>query len=149
VVTLIVVGIVAAIFDGGPPAQPKLPVPNGYDDLVRAGSMVKGRWSPRLTSLGGNLERLRAALEPNKAVLDLARIGLGRECMVPIERSRDSQGELAPNQAIRAVSALLQAEAMLFEADGRFVEASRSWRDKLALGQAVTQGGMGSDVDLG
>jgi hypothetical protein len=149
-VASIVVAIGAVIMDGGQPATPKLPVPNGYDDLVQAGSMVKGRGGPTRPAMGGrDLVRLRAAVEANKAALDLARIGLGRECMVPIEDARNSPGEQAPDQAIRSVSALLHAEAMLFQADGRFLEASRSWRDKLALGQVVTQGGLGNDVDLG
>jgi len=38
---------------------------------------------------------------------------------------------------------------IVLEADGRFLDASKTYRDKLAFGQAITQGGMGTDVQIG
>lgn len=129
---------------------PKLPDPNGYDDFVKAGRMVKGEWPAKGNLAKAPVPDVRAFVEANKAVLDLARIGLGSECMVPIENN--SQGlekhheEIGP---VRAVGRLLNGEGIVAEADGRIADAARAWLDEMALGQAVTQGGMGTDQAVG
>ncbi len=135
---------------GRQPPSPKLPDPNGYDDIVRAGSLVKGAWPNKGDFAKAAVSDVRAFVEANKATLDLARVGLGRECMVPLENSQAGlEKHFEAMSPIRAVGRLLQGEAQVAEADGRIVDASKAYRDELALGQAVTQGGMGNDQQVG
>ena len=149
VATAIIVAVVVATSVGGRPPPPRLPNPNGYDDLIRAGSLAKGDW-PHKNMNRPDIAEIRPLVEANKAALDLARVGLGRECVVPIENSQEGLGKhIEAMRPIRMLSTLFQAEAMVLEADGRFLEASKTYRDQLALGQAITQGGMGNDMLMG
>jgi hypothetical protein len=150
---VLVLGIATAIVAlnaGKGSRPPKLPVPNGYDDLARAGSLITGDWPNKGDLRKADPQDLRPFVASNQAVLDLARLGLSRECMVPLE---DDQQALTRYYAalgyVRNVSRLLLGEGRLLEADQRFVEASRSYRDILALGQAISQGGMALDAQLG
>ena len=147
----ILIGVVVAFSVGGRAAPaPKLPDPNGYDDFVKAGRLVKGEWPNKGDFAKAEVSQLKTFVEANQATVDLARVGLGRECMVPLE---NSQAGLATHfehlTPIRAVGRLLQGSAIVAEGEGRIVEASRAYRDELALGQAVTQGGVGVDQSIG
>ena len=125
--------------------RPKLPDPNGYDDLVRAGSMIRGDVARTgATSPGPTSPRSGAFVEANKAALDLARVGLGREMPGPASRNpgRALPSRSRPSADSEAVAGCSRAEAIVAEADGRIADASRSYRDEIALGQAMTQGGM-------
>jgi hypothetical protein len=145
-----VVGIVIASSVGLRPSSPKLPNPNGYDDIVRAGSVIKGTWPNKGDLAKAPVPDVRAFVQANKATLDLARVGLGRECMVPLENSQEGfDKHIEALGPIRNVGRLLWGEALIAEADGRIVDASKGYRDDLALGQAVTQGGMGIDQQGG
>ena len=145
----IVGAIVVATSVGGRPASPKLPNPNGYDDLIRAGSLAKGDWQ-HTNMARPDLAAFRSLVEANKAALDLARVGLGRECVVPIENTLEGVGKhIESVRPIFQLSRLFQAEGIVLEADCRFLDASKSYRDKLALGQAITQGAMGNDLQIG
>ncbi len=151
VLTVLVGGVVTALSVGrGPTSTPKLPNPNGYDDIVKAGSLVKGPWPNKGDLARATVPEIRAFVEANKATLDLARVGLDRVCVVPLENSQAGLdkhfNDISP---IRAVGRLLQGEAKVAEADGRIVDASKAYLAQLALGQAVTQGGMAGDLSVG
>jgi hypothetical protein len=149
-VVAILIGVFVALSGGRRPPAQKLPVPNGYDDVVKAGSLVKGAWPGKANLKKAEVPEIRAFVEANKAALDLARVGLGRECVAPIE---DTQAGLNKHiqdiNSFSQIGGLLQAEATVAEADGRVVDASKAYRDKLALGLAMTQGGMGFDMATG
>src|SRR5437764_11495944 len=66
-----------------PPEIPPLPQPNGYDDFVKAGRLRSGRFYDRSMAL----ENLRNLIAENAEALALARLGLTRECRVPINFS--------------------------------------------------------------
>jgi hypothetical protein len=146
----LVFGIAGAIVVSSLNRRPppiKLPDPNGYDDLVKAGALIHGDWPNKGDFAKAKIEEVKAFVVANKASLDLARIGLGRECVAPIENSQAGlEKHLEDLSRIRGVARLLIGEAMVREADGQTVEAVRSYRDVLALGQAMTQGGMAVDL---
>src|SRR5437867_8577546 len=58
-----------------------LPNPNGYDDFVNA---VQAIDRSVLEVPADDLEKLRSLAEKNQRALDLVRIGLSRDCVVPM-----------------------------------------------------------------
>src|SRR5689334_8080603 len=65
------------------PVIPPLPNPNGYDDLVKAGTMVSPN-SVRVSLERTNEAQLRSLVSTNADALALARVGLSRECRMPL-----------------------------------------------------------------
>src|SRR3954462_3540038 len=57
-----------------------LPNPNGYDDLLKAATLVVGDIGKAATL---NVEDLQSLVETNAESLRLVRVGLGRQCSVP------------------------------------------------------------------
>src|SRR4051794_20947606 len=83
---LLVVGSTAAYLTI--PRQPigtLLPIPNGYEDLLKAAisAVPEGRALNQLDD-----DELRNLVNQNRSTLDLARLGLKRECRVPIQYQR-------------------------------------------------------------
>ncbi len=145
------VGFATLAMSRTPQADPfRLPVPNGYDDLVKAGSLREGAW-PHKTDLGkATIDEIRPYVETNRKVLELARVGLGRECIVSIEDSQEGLNKhLDQISKIRDVHRLFDLEGRVLVADGRFAEAAKIYREALELGQVITQGGMAADGQLG
>jgi hypothetical protein len=129
---------------------PRLPDPNGYDDLVRAGSMIQGTWPSKGDLARADVAEVKAFVEANKPALDRARVGLDRECLMPLENSLAGlEKRLDALGRTRSLSRLFQGEAIVAQAEGRVSDAARIDRDSIALGQAMTQGGMGNDVAVG
>ena len=145
-----VFGIAGAIVAMSPARRPppiKMPDPNGYEDLARAGAMIHGDWPNKGDFAKAKLDEVRAFLESNRSSLDLARVGLGRECLSPFENSHAGLGKhMKDFGQIRGVARLLTGEGIVRQADGQTVEAVRSYRDVLALGQAMAQGGVLLDL---
>src|SRR5208282_1451500 len=67
---------------GRAPVRPPLPNPNGYDDFIKAGEAVLGDVSdwPVLDHDG-----LRDLVSTNTEPLRLLRLGLTRQCVMPLE----------------------------------------------------------------
>jgi hypothetical protein len=127
-----------------------IPDPNGYDDLVRAGALVKGEWPNKGDLAKARVEEVRAIVEANKASLEIVKVGLGRECMVRMVDTNEGLGEhLSDISKLRQVYRLLIGQGLVFEADGRIAEAAGCYRELLKLGQAVTQNGLEIDVTTG
>jgi hypothetical protein len=66
------------------PKPEPLPNPNGYDDFVGAGAMLKGDVPDEMT---GTLEECRKFVTANREALDRGHLGLTRECRVPTQYS--------------------------------------------------------------
>jgi hypothetical protein len=129
------------------PGPPPLPSPNGYDDLVAAGAMVVGQPPDVRTA---SLDQLRQFVAANHAVVDRLRIGLGRECGVPIEHSQAQIAvALERLNTIRAAGRVLSAEAKVAEKEGRIVDAVKSCLDLVRLGQELARGGLVVDRQMG
>jgi hypothetical protein len=148
VLLLVVVGFLMMGQIGS--SHPRWPDPNGYDELAKAGSLIQ-----RKLPNDGNLEKadpavLRLFVGSNQAVLDQVRIGLGRESIAPLEDSQEGlSAQLERAVRIKQAAWVLRAEGLVAEADGRFADALRSYRDILGVGQVITQGGMLSEARLG
>ena len=113
-----------------PPVAP-LPNPNGYDDLVKAGDMVADNVH---TYEEMDKQELRALVATNSMALQLARMGLQRDCRVTLDYP-----------AIGSLKELAQA----FEAEGRLAEienhsnnAINSYLDLVRLSVESARGGV-------
>jgi hypothetical protein len=133
-----------------PPPPTPLPVPNGYDDLVAAGAAVVGAEPAGGKIAQATLEDLRAWVDRNRAPLERARLGLARECRVPVRY--DPQflpGHMEAVGSLRRLSRLFQAIATLAEREGRRAEAVRGGLDQVRLGQQMARGGLMIDEMTG
>ena len=79
---VIVFVVVLGAFESAP-SKP-LPNPNGYDDFVKAGTMLSGKASDYSTMTQTELVTL---VGTNAEALKLLRVGLSRECRVPNDYS--------------------------------------------------------------
>lgn len=149
VIALIVVPS-AAIYYGAinprPLPEDRLPVPNGYDDLVRAAKPLARAQLPReLDPLP--TAQLRALLATHQHLLNLARQGLSLDCRVPLSYT---QADLSrPTNSLRELACLFAIEGKLAEWEGRTDDALGSYQDLLRLGQAITRGGLVIDCAYG
>jgi hypothetical protein len=154
---LILIGLVVGIswsifaFRASQSSSPlKLPDPNGYDDLVRAGRSRMGDWPNKGDLAKAKMDEIRPFVEANQKCLELARVGLSRECLVPIEDTQDGlSNHFEASGRVRDVTRIFGLKARVLEADGRVSEAAEILGEVLELGQVATQGGMASDAQMG
>jgi hypothetical protein len=129
-----------------PPLTP-LPDPNAYDDLAKAGRMIKGNVSDYDKA---NPEQLREMSSANAEALALARSALGNQCGVPLQFTKayltDHIQDLI---AIRSLAQALVSEGKLAEKENRFESAAQSYLDAVRLGNQITHGGLLVDEMLG
>ncbi len=129
-------GFAVLLFTVGKPAPlPPLPNPNGYDDFTRAGQMRAGQLDDYRTATE---EELRAYVMTNTAVLAQVRIGLSRECRVPLDLALTNSANLPK---LRPLALLLTAEGRLAEVEHRPADAVRSYVDAIRLGNETGRGG--------
>jgi hypothetical protein len=130
-----------------PPALPPLPNPNGYDDLVKADSMV----TPVETNdnkMSG--DDLRKAVAANANALALARGGLSNQCRVPIQYSESYiSNHLDELAGLKRLARALVAEGKLAELENRPNDAARSYLDTIHLGNESARGGVLIDELVG
>ena len=114
------------------PAAPPttLPKPNGYDDFVKAGQMIAGT--------------------ANAEAIKLGKLGLTRECRVPIQYSLEfMHSHTADLVALRHLALALSAEGKLAEAQNRPSDALKSYLDCVRLGNQSARGGLFVDKMVG
>jgi len=149
-VAALLAGVFVASWVGPRPNPAKLPTPNGYDDLVRAGSMIRGEWPNKGDLARADLAEVRAFVAANRASLDRMRVGLGRECLVPIDDTQDGfDRHFESVRPLRPLGRLLRGEVIIALAEGRVEDALRGELDGVRLGLAVAKGGMGNDLAVG
>jgi len=148
---VLIVAAVLATVSGGvyvlffyrapPPVVAPLPNPNGYDDLVRAGSLVT---MPRAMDPDeASIETLREHIEANREALELARVGLSRECRVPLAYTTDPAQDFAFRaREIALLGYAFEAEGQLAEREGRLTSAMRSYLDLMRLRVKASRGGL-------
>lgn len=132
------------------PGFPPLPVPNGYDDLLHAAQEVSGE--PPSTAPGGpvNVAELKTVVNANQEPLRHARVGLSRECGVPLGSTRAQlDARLNTLGEIRKISRLLAAEGKVAESEGRTADAASTYLDLYRLGRKVSTGGVMIDSSMG
>jgi hypothetical protein len=129
------------------PAAPPLPTPNGYDDFMKAGSLVAGLNDNAATM---NLASLRTQVAANAEGLRVARQGFQRECRVPLQFTTEfMNSHVAMLANIKRLAQSFFAEGKLAEREGRCAEAARAYLDAIQLGRDGTQGGMIIDELVG
>ena len=141
-------GVLLLVLGPGVAKPPPLPVPNGYDDLVAAGRVVRGKVP--VDRAAASEEELRAFVDSNGESLRLTRLGVGRECRVPMEYSQTHWDRAIERMGdVRQASRVLLAAGRLAELEGRSGEAIAAYLDCVRLGQAASRGGLLIDAMLG
>ena len=143
-----VMGVIYFLWPAPPSATgPLLPSPNGYDDFVKAGTMLAMISSayPKMPMV-----ELKAYVGTNQEPLRLVRLGLTRGCQVPTEDSMDYiRGHVMDLMPIKRVAQLISAEGGLAEAEGRLADAAKSHLENIRYGQVSANGGLIIDKLVG
>ncbi len=135
-VLAVVVVVVVTLSQPLTPIKP-MPNPNGYDDFVAAGDLLRGDPDPLSLTNG----QLAAYLAGKATAISLVQTGLSRECRVPLVYSIDATHTL-PLPALKQVAQLLAAQGKLAEAQGRNNDAAQSYLTMIRLGQESCRGGL-------
>jgi hypothetical protein len=122
------------------PPSPPLPNPNGYDDFLKAASLMTGDFL-NASSLGH--DDLRALVASNAQALALARLGLSRECSVHTDSViTNFAGQLDDLAGLKKLGMLLGQEGRLAERENRNADAVRCYMDAIRFGNEVSRGGV-------
>jgi hypothetical protein len=122
---------------GRTPALPPLPNPNGYDDFLKASEVVTGNFRD-FREL--NHDSLDALVSTNSEALRLLRLGLTRQCMMPMDSALTNAG-IDHLGGMKRLVQLLAAEGRLREMEDRPAEAARSYVDAIRFGNELSRGG--------
>ena len=128
---------------------PPLPQPNGYDDFLRACDSITGEAVDDTTATTNDL---RLFLARNTDALGQIKLGLSRECGVPLDTSPSAvtnTTHLQDLSALKKCALLLITQGKVAEKDGKNVEAIEAFLDTLRLGCGVTRGGVIIDAQVG
>lgn len=136
---LVAVAAVIGTLSQPTPAPTSLPNPNGYDDFVKAGTLVIDNGSNYLT-LG--IEELRTLVKTNAEALELARVGFGHQTRVPLDYSPTNIARLSELPVIKRLARAFTAEGRLAELENRPGDAVQSYLGAIRLGYAISQGGL-------
>lgn len=122
-----------------PPAEPPLPSPNGYDDFLRAASLLTGNVDNASTL---DHDGLRALLSANAETLRLVRLGLTRHCALPAQSAMSNvPGMMSDLALLKSLTRLLIAEGQLAEMENRNADAALSYVDAIHFGNEISRGG--------
>jgi len=125
---------------------PPLPQPNGYDDFVKAAAMAADN-TPDYATMGA--EELRALVRTNAEALKLARVGLGRECQVPLAYLESYTTNISHLAGFKRLAFTFAAEGRLAEMENRIADAMEAYLAVIRLGQAMSRGGLIIDSLVG
>ena len=128
---------------GRTPPRPPLPTPNGYDDLVEAGAAVPGSVDEFQTL---DQAGLRDLVSTNAESLRRLRLGLARQCLMPMGSTDSALTNVAGWTyqlfCMKRSAQLLAAEGRLREIENRPADAARSYTDAMRLGNEMSRGGV-------
>ena len=129
-------------------AEPARPSPNGYDELVRAGHLIKN-----VNDLDFETAT-RAELKTNVAqcspVYVLVRAALDKPCVVPVRLDDTKLTKTFPDlQSLRRIARALYARGRLAAMEGRNKEAIACHIDTIRLGRAAMKDGGSIDMLVG
>ncbi len=130
--------------------HPDFPNPNGYDDLVRAGTLLVGPLPADGNLRSADDQSLLKYIEANREAIDLVRLGLGRTCRVPLPDSITEMPRLIDRiNAMRGLVKGLEAAGLLAHREGRRGEAVDAYLDAIRLGFQSAHGGLIMNVQAG
>lgn len=125
-----------------PPAAP-LPSPNGFDNIVTAGNMLKANGGTTAiyvkNSSSVSLEGEKLVASKNQATLVELRKAFRIPCRVPMPRELNAAFPYLSNT--RDLARLLQADAEVHMHHGDYSGAFRNGEESLQLGNDIMQGG--------
>jgi hypothetical protein len=136
-----VVVVVAAclVLISKPPTAPALPVPNGYDEFVKATQQVttEGRAYRDVSD-----DELRNVAKQNREVLESVRAACQHECRAPIVYNRSYFSTHTQILAgFKRLARAFWAEAVLAERESRTNDAARSYVNGIRFAQEIGRGG--------
>jgi hypothetical protein len=119
------------------------PNPNGFNDLVAAGQMIRGT---NLDVRHATEETLRQFAATNSAALERARLGLTRQCRVPAIYLAGSLTNVSRHmkdwEAIKRAARSFAAEGRWAELEGKPMEAAASYLRSVTVGIQLSHGGV-------
>ena len=121
-------------------AVPVLPVPNGYDDLLKAAQLVVS--DGRRSYDDATDAEIADLVTRNRSAIELARIGCERDCRVALEPNRNywiNHGNV--QNRFKLVARVFLAEGLLAERDGRTNDAAHSYLDGIRFARCSSRGG--------
>jgi hypothetical protein len=124
-----------------------LPVPNGYDDLMRAGELIQKETGDfnKMSEV-----ELRKSVEGNSNALQIARLGLNKKIQVPVTNSIAFLTATTPKLVrLRSVARGFTAESRLAEMEHHTNDGVRSALDAIRLGIKYPRGGILVDGIMG
>lgn len=136
-----------AVFRPAPPPPP-LPNPNGYDDFIAAGQMSL---NSSVDTRDLKQDELHNLVSTNAAALKLLRLGLSRECRVPLSYSVTNYANHVQSDlpSFKRLALSLAAEGKLAEMENRQADAAKSYLDCIRLGRESVRGGLILDKLVG
>ncbi len=138
VCALALAGVV--LFWPEPPPRRAMPNPNGYDDLVKAGSLIVEDPSGYRTN---TLDELRLIVAANSNALVLARAGLARECRMPDDFDANYITRCMTDFVrLKKLAVLFAAESRYAQLDNRPADALKSALETTAIGVRGLRGGV-------
>ena len=143
-ITVFALATVAVFFFTARPVHPRppMPDPNGYDDFLKAITLVNRNYPTNLSTLDRNA--LQAWVSTNSESLRLLRLGLTREIARfpdPDPHVEDFTKWLRELAYMELLAVRLRAEGRLYEMDNRVADAAKSYADAIHFGNEVSRGG--------
>ncbi len=123
--------------------QPRIPDPNGYDDVLEAGRLIEktDTSAPRLDLNKLNEGALGELVEGNREAIARAREGLDRPFQVPVVYDANHMVHVLWKDVSSIRAGLVRgliAEGRLADLQGRVDDAARSYGDLVRLGDAMS-----------
>jgi len=128
------------------PPVPPLPNPNGYDNLVKTGTIVSNEFGDYEEL---SLSSLRELVKKNTEAFQVARAGLQQQCRVALDYSPDQSKHLGELAALKRLALAFVATGYLAEKENRSSEAARFYLNTINLGNKSAQGGVIMDQLVG
>lgn len=113
------------------PRPEKLPNPNGYDDLAKAGELLSKTGADPGTM---NIAKLSAFFKTNQEALRLIDLGLSRECRVPPFKSQAEMWAVDRGDYFVFLTAALRGAGRLAFFEKRTNDAARFYLEMIELG---------------
>ena len=152
VIGMIVVVLVALVI-ATPKLEPDppLPVPNGYDDFIKAAILLDPN-PPYWQGMSGEEQHevLRKLVATNKAAMELVRLGMEKRCLTPPWRMTGTNTQHLNDLAnFKAMAQSLTGASQLALIEGRTNEAGVWALDCIRFGNEAVRGGVLIDGLMG
>jgi hypothetical protein len=120
------------------PGAVAYPNPNGYDQLVKAASMVTGdpSRSDDMTD-----QDLQALVKKNAESLALMRSGFSNDCRVRLDYTGTNAAYLQNLTSLKGLARTAAAEGKVAELENRPADAAKCYSDVIRLGCELNRGG--------